>query len=182
MRKRYLLLFLTVALGLSLMAVDRYTREISAPTAEQQVAEPDYYGSMLISRRYGEDGQLIDTFYATSSVHYPQNDTSVFTQPQLLVSQNNNWLMTADEGVLSGTDHLLKLSGNILIRPQSDDSDWQLNTTRMQYDLNRRIASSDELVIITGESSTMTGTGMLFDADHQRLELKTGVRTHYVPE
>ena len=181
MRKRYLLLFLTVALGLSLLAVDRYTRDITVAVTEQQVNEPDYYGEMLVSRRYGDDGSLLDTFYAASSLHYPQNDVTVFTEPHLLVNQGDVWLLTSDEGVLRGAEHELRLAGNIVIRPQDSAEDWKLTTTRMTYHLDSRLATSNDLVTITGVNSVMSGTGMLFDAGHQRLELKTGVRTRYVP-
>jgi len=137
---------------------------------------------MLVSRRFGTDGELMDTFYAASSVHYPQADSTVFKEPQLLVNQGNRWLMRADEGVMSGKKDTLRLSGSIILRPQENTSPWQMTTERLIYNLQSRLATSDDLVTITGENSIMSGTGMLFDADRQRLELTSGVRTRYVPE
>ena len=57
----------------------------------------------------------------------------------------------------------------------------RLETSRLTYHIDKKIAETDELVTMTGENSRMTGTGMMFDASRQRLELKTGVRTTYEP-
>ena len=54
MRKRYLLLLLTLIFGLALIAVDRYTQELNQPLSEQQSNEADYYGETLLNWHYGE--------------------------------------------------------------------------------------------------------------------------------
>jgi len=181
MRKRYLLLLVTAFFGVAFLAVDRYTRDITGQIAEQPVREADYYGETLFSRRYEDDGALADTFYAATSEHFPDGDLTVFTQPRLLVSSKENWVLTADEGVLRGNSQALNLSGNILIRPLDASDPMRLETSRMTYHIDQRIAETDALVTMTGENSLMTGTGMTFDAARQRLELKTGVRTTYEP-
>lgn len=181
MRKRYLLLLVTVALGFALLAVDRYTREIVSPGIEQQIKEPDYYGDVLISRRYNEAGKLADTFYAATSKHYPEGDLTVFSEPRVLVTSNDKWVVTADEGVLQGDSQALKLSGNIIIKPQDAADPWVVTTNTLTYFIDKQFATSDDLVTMTGDNTVMHGTGMNFDAARQRLELKTGVRTYYEP-
>ncbi|MEC7546518.1 MAG: LPS export ABC transporter periplasmic protein LptC [Pseudomonadota bacterium] len=181
MRKRYLLLLVTVLFGLAFLAVDRYTRDITGESSELTVREADYYGEVLFSRRYEDDGTLADTFYAATSKHFPDGDLTVFTEPHLLVSGQNDWVLTADEGVMQGNSQRLKLSGNILIRPVDTNDPTRLETSRLTYHIDQKLAETDELVTMTGEHSRMTGTGMLLDATRQRLELKTGVRTTYEP-
>ena len=181
MRKRYLLLLVTAFFGVAFLAVDRYTRDMTGQTTEQAVREPDYYGEVLFSRRYEKDGSLADTFYAAKSEHFPEGDLTVFSEPRLLVSSKDDWVLTADEGVMRGNEQALKLSGNILIRPLDSSDPMRLETSRLTYHIDDKIAETDELVTMTGENSRMTGTGMMFDATRQRLELKTGVRTTYEP-
>lgn len=182
MRKRYLLLIVTALFGLMFMAVDRYTQDITASLTEQKVREADYYGETLISRRYDTDGSLADTFYAATSAHYPEGDLTVFSQPRLLVSTDKSWVLTANEGVLQGNQQALNLSGDILIRPQDVSDDWQLETSAMTYHIDRQLAESDQPVLITSDHTRMSGTGMLFDTQRQRLELHSKVSTHYAPE
>ncbi|MBQ0779460.1 MAG: LPS export ABC transporter periplasmic protein LptC, partial [Thalassolituus oleivorans] len=43
-------------------------------------------------------------------------------------------------------------------------------------------AATDLLVTMTGPGSRATATGMTLDVNRQRMELKTGVKTIYVPE
>merc|ERR1712000_525249 len=57
MRKRWLLLIITAFFGLALLAVDRYTSELTPAGADQADNEPDYYGEKLISRQYSETRQ-----------------------------------------------------------------------------------------------------------------------------
>lgn len=181
MRKRYLLLLITAALGLALLAVDRYTRDIVSPGVEQQVKEPDYYGDVLISRRYDLKGKLADTFYAETSKHFPDGDLTIFKAPRVLITTQEKWVVTADEGVLKGNNQALMLSGNIKIKPLDATDRWTMDTQSLTYFIDQQLATSDALVTITGENTVMRGTGMTFDAARQRLELKTGVRTEYEP-
>jgi LPS export ABC transporter protein LptC len=181
MRKRYLLLLVTAGLGFALLAVDRYTREIVSPGVEQQVKEPDYYGDVLISRRYSDTGKLADTFDAATSQHYPDGDLTIFSEPRVLITSNDKWVVTANEGVLKGDSQALNLSGNIIIKPQDAADPWTVKTSTLTYYIDQQLATSDVLVTITGENTVMRGTGMIFDATRQRLELKTGVRTYYEP-
>jgi len=181
MRKRYLLLLITAFVGLVFLAVDRYTRDITQQEVDQTVKEADYYGDILFSRRYDDTGKLADTFYAASSSHYPDGDLTVFTSPRVLVSTSEDWVLTAKEGVLKGQSDTLRLSGDILIRPADGSDNMRLETSVMDYHIDAGIAETDALVVMTGQNSRMSGTGMLFDTARQRLELKSGVKTTYAP-
>jgi lipopolysaccharide export system protein LptC len=90
-------------------------------------------------------------------------------------------VVTANEGVLKGDSQALNLSGNIIIKPQDAADPWTVKTSTLTYYIDQQLATSDVLVTITGENTVMRGTGMIFDATRQRLELKTGVRTYYEP-
>ena len=83
MRKRWLLLIIAAFLGLALLAVDRYTSQLTPGGTDESVREADYYGSQLLSRQYNADGQLAQTFTAAESTHYPGIQSTFFSQPQL---------------------------------------------------------------------------------------------------
>lgn len=181
MRKRYLLLLVTVFFGLAFMAVDRYTRDITEEFSELTTQEVDYYGEVLFSRRYEDSGLLADTFYAETSEHYPEGDLTVFSEPHLIVDGKSSWVLTADKGVMKGSSRLLNLSGNITIRSSNPENHMRLETSYLDYHIDKKLAETEDLVTLTGDYSRMTGTGMLFDATRQRLEFKTEVRTIYEP-
>ncbi len=181
MRKRYLLLLVTAAIGLALVWVDRYTRDINSQEVEQRSQEPDYYGDDLVSRRFNDKGQLSDTFYAATSKHYPANDITIFKAPRVVLTGQDQWVVTAQEGILEGNSDALKLSGSIVIKALNNSAPWLVETESLTYFIDRQFATSDALVTIYGEHTVMRFTGMTFYAPRQRMDLKTVFRTHYVP-
>ncbi|WP_320820707.1 LPS export ABC transporter periplasmic protein LptC [Thalassolituus sp.] len=188
MRKRYLLLLLTLIFGLALIAVDRYTQELNQPLSEQQSNEADYYGETLLNWHYGVDGKLGQTFRAQRSDHYPLIGVTRFFAPMITTRDDRGqiWQVTAKEGSLKDDEQVIRFNQAVRIEPintgeQTTDA-MLIETEALTYDIREQIAATDLLVTMTGPGSRATATGMTLDVNRQRMELKTGVKTIYVPE
>lgn len=184
MRKRYLLLILTMIFGLAMLAVDRYTEELLPTLSEQQSQEPDYYGEGLLNRQYGKDGVLSNTFVAANSTHYPFSQLTEFANPVVMTNdeQGKRWQVVAESGRINDNDHILYLKKDVEIRPLNDDAEPMLiETQSLTYNSKTRIAETQDPVTITGRQTRINAVGMIMDIDRQRLEFKQQVKTHYVP-
>ncbi len=187
MRKRYLLLLLTLIFGLALLAVDRYTQEQTPPLSELQNHEPDYYGEGLYNRQYDSNGELQQTFVAARSTHYPQTKSTLFTGPLLMSDDDDGqtWQVNAREGTLQDNEQSLRLIGQVEIRPldPADAADDILvETSILTYHSRQQLAETDQPVTITSPQTHINATGMTLDIARQRMEFKSQVDSRYVPQ
>lgn len=187
MRKRYLLLLLTLFFGLALLALDRYVLEQTPALSEQQNHEPDYYGQTLYNRQYDSSGKLQQTFAAARSTHYPQTQSTLFTAPLLMSADDEDqiWQVSALEGTLQDNEQSLYLVGQVEIRPLNPTrpaDDLLLETSTLIYHSRQQLAETDQPVTITSPQTRMNATGMTLDIARQRMEFKSQVDTRYAPQ
>ncbi|WP_420588444.1 LPS export ABC transporter periplasmic protein LptC [Bacterioplanoides sp.] len=186
MRKRYLLLVMTLLFGVALLAVDNYTQESTATLSERQTSEPDYYGQVLFNRRYDDQGRMEQSFSAERSTHYPISDNTVFQGPVIHVQDEDGmvWQVVAEEGSMNDQDDLLSLRRDVEVRPlDSDNSNGVvIQTQSLDYFTKRQLAQTEQPVIITDPHTRVDAVGMVMDMKKQRMELKAKVETQYVPQ
>ncbi|WP_419812644.1 LPS export ABC transporter periplasmic protein LptC [Bacterioplanoides sp.] len=188
MRKRYLLLVLTILLGFALLAVDNYTQEASAPLTENQTAEADYYGEILFNRRFNEQGALEQSFSAQRSTHFPTTQDTVFDGPVIHIQDEDGsyWQVQAQLGTMNDQDDLLRLRQDVEIRPlkrhSSATDEVVINTSSLDYLTKQQVAQTTEPVTIVNPQTQITATGMRMDLKTQRMELHSEVTTHHAPE
>jgi lipopolysaccharide export system protein LptC len=188
MRKRYLLLLLTLIFGFALIAVDRYTQKLNQPLSEEQISEADYYGERLINWRYGVNGKLEQTFQAQRSDHYPNVGITRFSAPMVTSRDERGqiWQVSAQNGALKDNEQIIHFNQTVRIEPISTGEQTPeamlIETDALTYDIRQQIAATDLPVTLTGPSSHATATGMTLDLMRQRVELKTEVKTTYEPE
>ncbi len=182
-RKRYLLLFLTLVLGLGLLALDRYTRSPASLSSDQKVREADYYGVNLVNQSYNEQGLLSETLYADRSDHFPGEKTTYFTQPRILTHDAHSSTLTAVRGNIKDNNGQLFLNGKVRIESESaDGSQLLLTTNTLTYNSKNQVARTKDRVVITGPGSRIEGTGMRYDVRNERLQLNSKVTTRYEPQ
>lgn len=182
MKKRYLLLIISVLVGVGLSVVDSYTQAPAVAASDEQSSEPDFYGEGLKSRRYGTEGQLNELFTADSSKHYPANDHTVFTKPYLhaMTSSGDVWFIDAETGDLFDKAGVLHLRQNVWLRTaQTKKMPAHIRTDALDYHLNDRLALTDKAVSIEQGQSTLSAIGMRMDIPQERIEFNAKVFTHY---
>lgn len=186
MRKRYLLLVMTILFGLALLAVDNYTQENNAPLSEKQSSEADYYGEGLLNRQFDKTGKLQQSFSAERSTHYPLTNSTVFNDPVIHVQDEENefWQVTANEGSMNDKDNTLRLRQQVEIRPlqNGNKDEVVINTESLDYFTKQQVAETDQEVTMVSPEAHITAIGMRMDMKRQRMELNAKVNTRYVPE
>lgn len=186
MKKRYLLLALTVLMGMAMLAVDNYTQEIADILTESTPdTEADYYGEGLRNRQFGEQGQLQQQFIAKSSRHIPALYQTQFTQPviQARTDDSKLWQVSAQSGTMNDRENILRLRQNIHIHPlQPDPSNLSIRTESLNYHMNEQLALTDKLVTIKSTASHISATGMKLDIRKEHITFNAKVSTRHVPQ
>lgn len=183
MRKRYLLLLLTLVFGLALLALDRYTASRNQSSSEHNANEPDYYGDSLVSQRYDHTGRRVQTLKADSSVHYPETRHTEFRAPDItaLDQQSITWRIQAQQGQLKDDDHQLTLEQSVEIRTLDSPDPIVITTELLHYDIDNQIAHTEAAVRIDHNRIQLTATGMTLDLQRQRMSFHQEVNTQYDP-
>jgi len=186
MRKRYVLLVMTLLFGLALVGVDQYTRELNISNTQASDSEPDYYGEQLYSREYSEVGQLSQTLSALASQHFPLRQVTEFTAPVIESTDDSGdtWQVVAERGELIDRENVLQLRQQVEIRPlnQSDDrKNVVIQTEALDYYTEQQLARTDLPVVVTSPDTRITAVGMTIDLKRQRMEFLSEVQTFYVP-
>ena len=184
MRKRYLLLVFAAIFGLSLLAVERYTTELTAPESEVVSDEPDYYGEQLSHRRYGADGKVEQRLQAQASEHFDSSGESHLKSPVVISgnSPEQSWQASADSGVIRDSDTEVRLQGNVLLQSLQQQNPVSISSDSMTYSPDQAIATTNDWVTITNGNSETTSKGLTVDTQRQRLEFKEQVTTRYVQQ
>ncbi|ASP38746.1 LPS export ABC transporter periplasmic protein LptC [Bacterioplanes sanyensis] len=183
MRKRYLLLLLTLIFGAALLAVDRYTASWEQSTSERNINEPDYYGDGLISDRFDANGKRVQRLQAHSSVHYPATRHTEFQRPLItaLDQQSTTWQIQAASGVLSDGEQQLTLSDNVEVRTVDRRDAIVITTSELHYDIEQQVAHTEQPVRIDHMRIQISAVGMTLDLKRQRMRFHQEVNTQYDP-
>lgn len=185
MRRRYLLLGLSLILGGLYFYIDDRDSGISSPLWEHSDAqqEPDYYGEQLLNLQYNQAGLLEKSLKAQGSKHYPHTATSHFTQPQLTSrdSKGQLWQLTAQQGQMHDDTQTVLLEQQVEIQPLNTVPSEQIlvETEQLAVDLQSKIANTEHDVRITRPDGIITAQGMTLSLSEQTLELHQQVKTQY---
>jgi lipopolysaccharide export system protein LptC len=159
--------------------------EEQAPDVGQQDAyQPTYKAINLRSALYDENGELTHRIFASEMEHYEQLGFVFFRQPQYTLYTSDSeqpWRLTADEGTLYD-DNRIQLEQNVVIQSLSDTSFVKTITTDfIQINLDTKLMTSDQAVIIVGEEYQVQSNGFDGNLNTKQYELKQHVKTVYSP-
>ena len=102
MRKRYIATILTAFGVVAYLAMDDSHEPIKVQNGNTQRAEPDYIINDLSAENYGKDGKLTQQIDAIKATHFPDSDTTVLTEPSVVVHKNDlpRWGIRSNTGSL----------------------------------------------------------------------------------
>lgn len=186
LKKRFLFFAATVSLGAGYFLFE-YVEEnppIAVPTLDDK-EEADYYGYQLKHRQFSKEGVLSQELSATDSKHFPLSDSTLFSEPQIVVTSENGeqWQIDAIEGQQDDKQQRVTLSKEVEIRPidPRPNEDILIETDLLHYNTNTQIAETSELVTITSTNAAINAQGMLLSIPEQTMNLIHQVNTRYVP-
>lgn len=189
LRKRFLFLFMVIAIGLGLLWIEDYTTDNFEEDSESVSLLPDYYGEGLRNRAFGEEGNLERQFNATSSIHMPASRTTDLVEPRIKTKteEGETWLIQAEIGVHFEVDKKLTLKENVRISPivaseiQTPADTMLISTSELTVLQSPQLAKTDQPVEITNINGRINAVGMIIKLDQQRVEFLSKVKARYVP-
>lgn len=184
MTRRMLLLFAVVAL--LVIGTSWLSRKSVAPSPKSAATshQPDYFINGLDSTVTDEHGNPSYRLRAESLIHYPDNDTTELTQPDITVLGRQNearWHATAATGKVESRQKQMLLHGNVTLK-QSGSNKLELHTEWLQIDTARHYAETGAPVTLLASGTTLEGIGMRAYGDEQRLQLLSSVRGKYAAQ
>lgn len=156
----------------------------SVPPPASPTHVPDYTVTGATVTTLNQQGKPQAVMTAPRMVHHPDDDSVEVFDPRIryFVSGSPPWHISADHALLPSGGRLVELAGHVKMQHLGDNGGAPLNieTDKMNVNLNANIASTTDPVVITQGPSRMTGTGMQAYLNDNRLILQSQVRGAYV--
>ncbi len=176
----------TAFLGLVLIAVifiisdTRFVRTtppfLSSPYAGEQT--PDTEIKRFSNTVFDQNGQLKYTLNSPHLFHYPLNDETLLSAPEIKLYENNNsqWKVMAKRGSIASGDEIT-LSGDVNItgNTSTDNEPVMVKTKALMLYTNDKRAESKERVIIYSKQGQLSGTGLKADMISSTMSLLSQV-------
>ncbi|MFT6113203.1 MAG: LPS export ABC transporter protein LptC [Oleispira sp.] len=189
LRKRFLLLFIVVSVGIGLLWIEDYTTQSTQEDNEGVSLLPDYYGEGLKNRTFSDHGALKHQFNAQRSVHFPVQRLTELTQPQIktIADDGEVWIIQSLSGIHFEDDKKLVLKQDVQILPAtyselSNNKDAAIiRTSKLTLFIESKIAKTDQPVEVISLNGRIDAVGMIITMDQQRVEFLSQVKAKYVP-
>lgn len=189
LRKRFLLLFIVVSVGIGLLWIEDYTTQNTQEDNDGVSLLPDYYGEGLKNRTFNDSGILEHQFDAQRSVHFPVQRLTKLTQPQIRIIADDGqvWLIQSLSGVHFEDDKKLVLNHDVQMSPTTyselniNEDAAIIRTNKLTLFTESKIAKTDQFVEVISLNSRIDAVGMIIKIDQQRVEFLSQVKAKYVP-
>lgn len=147
--------------------------------------DPDYIVDKLSAISMNESGAAAYTLSAARMLHYPDDDTTLMTQPQLVSysSENAPVTITSNEALVSANGEHVYFRDNVKVTRAADvkNSEMVMRTAFLHVIPDDKIARTDRPVTITDAATTVTAVGLEFNSETHVMKLFSNVRGTYDP-
>jgi lipopolysaccharide export system protein LptC len=176
------LMFSLAALTLYL---DRAVRDDDAhPSLRRH--DPDYLLVNFTTTSFNAEGAVEGILGAQKMIHYPDDDTTELVAPRVVQSKPDSPRMTvrADRGALSRDGEEIFLYDNVVLVREADKErpEAQLTTEFLHIVRDRSLVRTDRHVQMVEGRRRLSGRGMEYDNENQRMTLYADVRGRFEPE
>jgi len=114
---------------------------------------------------------------APKLVHDSGSKTALIERPEIQIDPNNeNWLATANQGLIYRNEGQMELSGNVIIRQSLDIGDRVIRTERLHHDRRERTIRSNEPVELTDPKAIIRSGGLLINLTTDTMEFSNRVQ------
>ena len=151
----------------------------------------DIYVDDVRAVNFGTEGKPLQLLSAARGEHYPDDDTTVFTKPDLKVQdpKQPRFEITADSAKLSGDRDNVWFTGSVRAwrdaepaKPGESSTGAATLTTEYLHVLPRvKLADTDKAVTVEDARGTISAVGMKLDADKGTVNFLSHVRGTVAP-
>jgi lipopolysaccharide export system protein LptC len=135
--------------------------------------------------QYDEQGQVHTLMHAAKMTHYDKDNTSYFTQPEVLIysRQRIPWTIEAEQGKAIHNSDQVILWGSVRIHqsPQPHYPETTISTASMTVYPHRAYAETDQPVLIIRPNTRVEAVGIQADFRQGIFKLLSAVRGQYAP-
>jgi lipopolysaccharide export system protein LptC len=158
-----------------------------APIASDKASrhDPDYIVHMLSAVSMNETGATAYTLSADRMLHYPDDDTTLMTQPRLVSysSEKPPVTITSNQAVVSSNGEHVHFRDNVRVTraAHGKNTEMVMRTAYLHVIPDDKIAKTDRPVTITDAATTVTAVGLGFNSETHVMKLFSNVRGTYEP-
>ena len=155
--------------------------EIRNPYSDSRLRhDPDYFADNFTVRRFAPTGGLQNTLVAKRMVHYPDDETTVVTEPQMSFFKGPRpTYLTAKQGLVGPDAREIALVGNVRGTRAATATDPEIvfTTSHLTVFPDDEVARTSAAVTITQGASVVRGVGMEADNKTQVYQLLSQVNS-----
>ncbi|QBY04780.1 LPS export ABC transporter periplasmic protein LptC [Thalassotalea sp. HSM 43] len=144
--------------------------------------EPAFVANALSSKKFDSDGHLVHTIYAEQMTHFDQLGETKLLKPAYTLYPDDGsepWRLTAESGFL-GKDNILILKDRVrLICEDKNAFISEVQGEELALDLDTKIITSDQNILLKGKDFTMSGVGLKVDINTTEMTLSEHVQTTF---
>ena len=177
---------LTLMLALALLTfwLERAARvEETNPSLRRH--DPDFIVENFRVVNYDPGGRVESSLTAQKMLHYPDDDSTELALPRMVETKRDKPRtdMSALRGTLSQDGEEVFLYDNVLLRREATDarSEVRIETSALHYVRSRSLVRSDREVRIIEDRREISGRGLEYDLDAERMALRERVRGRFEP-
>jgi lipopolysaccharide export system protein LptC len=165
--------------------LDRVVQDPARDPVGPSRHDPDYIVEKLTSVSMSEMGVASYTLAAAKMVHYPDDDSTLLTDPRFVSygAATAPVTITASEGVVSSKGDHVYFQDNVRVTraPYGENSELLMRTAFLHVVPDRHLALTDRSVTITDATGTVTADGLEMNSETRVIRLLSKVRGTYEP-
>lgn len=147
---------------------------------------PDMFVHNITVRTFDTKGALANQLTSPFMEHLPQDNTHVFTAPNILVQQNDEpaWTIQSKKAKAIHGGQQITFTEDVIVHqnPGEKNQESTLTTEKIVYYPKEKKASTDLLVTFTQSGHVVQSTGMKADLEQKSLQLLQKAKGYYAPK
>lgn len=147
--------------------------------------DPDYIVENLSAARMSEEGTALYTLSAARMLHYPDDDSTLLTEPRFVSyrSQRAPVTVTAKQAVVSSNGEHVYFQDDVRVvrAAYEEHSELVVRTSFLHVIPDRHLARTDRPVTISDAATTVTAVGLELNSETRVITLLSNVRGTYDP-
>ncbi len=140
----------------------------------KQRHDPDYFVENFNVKSFGANGNLENTLTALKMLHYPDDDTTVMTEPRISSFSNSRALhVSSSQGLVAADAREITLVNNVRVRREATETapEAVLSTRLLTLFPDDEIMRTAVPVTITQGASVLNVAGLEVDNKTGRMQL-----------
>lgn len=185
LQKWFVPLLVAVVAGFSVWMFSQQP-EVRPRSVAQDTLTPDSYMANFNSRVFDARGLTKYELTAPHMAHYPHDDHTEFTAPELTMhrSDGERWTMTSESGLASQNNERIDLQGKVVMHQLDTPAGvpgMQIHTRDVLVLPSESYAETEQHALLTRGNDQVEAVGLQAFFEDRRVLLLSEVRGYYAP-